>query len=154
MGSLERPNLSDHRFHVSSTENLHSTTTQERPSHRQQRETQDPFILRSSPSPHHTFPPPALIPNQPAPWQLGRHSQYILGARNDQKSSPLSGQHIYGNTEWDDPGRWNSERVHHQVNQMEEAGLRDVEEELHRGLKARQVKPTLDSERAGPLTPL
>lgn len=118
------------------TETLHSPTApQRRPSHRQEpSETHIPFL--STPSRRHAVPPPAFIPDKPAPWQLGRHSYYFPGTEDDQQSPTLSGQPH-------SPG-YLDVHVQHQVNAFEVEEVHNVEdnveEELHRRLKARQVR--------------
>lgn len=136
MDGWANPNPSDHGYLPSPTEPLHSTTVQQRPSHHQeQSEAQIP--VASTPLPRHTVPPPASQPNKPAPWQLGRHSQYIPGTSYDQRSSNPS---VDGFPEVHGGGRWDPVRVQHQVSATEEGKMHDVEEELHRRLKARQVR--------------
>lgn len=132
---------------MNSQENANRTETSRsatrRPSHRQElSETQFPSV--SNPSPRHAVPPPAFIPDTPAPWQLGRHSYYIPGTEHDQQSSPLSGQPSPGHLGVNDGGKWDTVHVQHQVNAFEEEGVHHVkgsvdEEELRRRLKARQV---------------
>lgn len=90
-------------------------------------------------SPRHSVSPPAAVPNKPAPWQLGRHSHYTYSTEYDQLSPRLSVQPIVGSVQGDSDAKWNTEDQH-QMNKTDEEGIRNVEEELHRGLKARQVR--------------
>ena len=64
----------------------------------------------------------------------------------DLDDQPVQGGGGGGGERWD-------VRVQHQVNEYEH-GVRDVEEELHRRLKARQVRLLSVLERAGRQTPL
>jgi len=127
---------SDPRHPISLPEIMHSTTTQRRPSHRQE--------LSETQIPRHTIPPPASVPNLPAPWQLGRHSYYIPGTRHDQQLPTLSGQPGPGHLEGDGGEMWQNVHVQHQMNASGEQPVHNVEdnveEELHRRLKARQVR--------------
>lgn len=130
MNTWGRPNLSSPRYSVSEPETLPSTTNQRQPPRQQQLETQIPFV--SNPELHDTaLSPSSVVSNKPALWQLGRHSQYIPGTGYDQHSTSLSGQ----------PGRGGIGHARDRMEKFDEAGLRDVEEELHRGLQARQVGP-------------
>ena len=131
MDGWEKPKSSDGRYPASPTETLPPVTAQRRPSrHLKQSETQ----------PRHTIPPPAFLPNTPAPWQLGRHSQYLTDTAHDQQSPNPSVQPIGGSPEGDAGGNWGTVRIQRQVNEFEEGRVVDVEEELHRRLKARQVR--------------
>jgi len=103
---------------------------------REQSETQIPFV--SNTELHDTIPDsPDLVSNEPALWQLGRHSYYLSSTGYDQQSTGLAGQPVL---EGDGQGPGHAQ---HQVSKLDEAGLRDVEEELHRGLQARQVRVQL-----------
>jgi len=127
---------------VSESSFLVPATTQRQPPPQGRSETQIPFV--SSTEPHDTPPPsPDVLSNQPALWQLGRHSHYISSTGYNQESTSLSGQPVSGSTEGDDYGRARRSHARLQVNRADEAGLRDVEEELHRGLQARQVRMQL-----------
>ena len=119
-----------------------SPTTQKWPYHRQkQSDTNTPFISGEKSSKHHAIPPPAAVANTPAPWQLGRHSNYIPGTGYYQSPPfPTSVQPIFGSAEGDGDENWDPERVQHHLKNIDEAGIRDVEEELHRALQARQVR--------------
>jgi hypothetical protein len=139
MDSWGRSNLSSLRDAVSSSSSLAPTSIQRQPSLQEQSETQIPFV--SSTEPHDTTPPsPDVVSNEPALWQLGRHSYYKPSNEYDQQPKSLSGQPVFGFTEGDGHGRASPGHPHPQVNKVDEAGLRDVEEELHRGLQARQVR--------------
>jgi hypothetical protein len=125
----------------SSKSSAKSSADQKRPYHRQEHsETKSPVISNTTPSPQHAIPPPPLIPNTPAPWQLGRHSQYISRTGYYQHPPRSGVQPILGSAEGYGDGKWGPERVQHQLMNDDEAGLRDVEEELHRALQARQVR--------------
>jgi hypothetical protein len=124
MDNWGRSNPGDRHNYVS------STNPQQQPFHLQE---------QSNTSPHHTIPPPAFVSNTPALWQLGRHSLYIPSTPHDQQLSTLSEKPILSYSEGDGNGQWDPERVQRQLNRFDEADLRDVEEELHRGLRARQV---------------
>lgn len=138
MDGWGKPNPSDRRHPTSPTETLHPVTAQQRPSrYQEQSETQIPFV--STPSPHHTIPPPVLL-NTPALWQLGRHSQYTPSTAYYQRSPNPSVQPDHGSPELDGDGISDPVRVQHQVNEYEEGKVHDVEKELHRRLKARQVR--------------
>jgi len=88
-------------------------------------------------------PSPAFLPNQPALWQLGRHSWYTAG---DDKPPQFSGAH----EDRTPPSAVKSftrpasdqtdvKQLPYESVDANEAQLRDVEEELHRGSKARQI---------------
>jgi len=133
-------------YHVSPTATLNSTTAQKRQyPHQEQPTTQYPYISGKEP-PHHTAPPPATIPNTPAPWQLGRHSHYTSSTEYDQKPLHPNLPPILGSAEGDGGGKRDTAPVPHLMSRIDEEGLRDVEEELHRGLKARQVRLLSGSE--------
>src|SRR5258708_8716082 len=140
MNSLGRENR---RQYASETEtsNSNSTTTQPQPFHSQgQSETQIPFVLNTASLPHVITPatPFVLGPEQPAPWQLGRHSQYVPDTIHGQQPSNLNGQHALGHAVEDH--RLDPEYVIHQVSGYNEAEKSNVEKDLHRGLQARQVR--------------
>lgn len=144
MDGWGKPKPSNGQYPTPPTETSHPVTAQRLPSrHQKQSETQ----------PRHTIPPPASLPNTPAPWQLGRHSQYLTGTAHDQQSPNSSVQPIDGSPEGDAGGNWGTIRVQRQVNEFEEGRVVDVEEELHRRLKARQVR-LLSFLSGGHLTPL
>ena len=127
-----RSNPHDHR-HVPETNSFHSPTIQRQPSLRDQErsETQIPFMSSTESPLYQTFPVPA-VSTRPPVWQLGRHSQIKSGTDYDQKLPGYSGG--------DESGKWDFERVQHQVDKFDESKLVDVEGDLHRGLKARQVR--------------
>jgi len=118
-----------------------SPTIQRQPSlrHQDQSDTKIPFFSSTGSPLHQTFPPP-VVSSEPPLWQLGRHSLYKPSTGHDQKSSTISGQPIFGYSEGDNYGRWDFERVQHQVDKFDESKLIDVEGDLQRGLKARQVR--------------
>lgn len=124
---------SDLHDRVSETINFHSPTIQRQPSlrHQEQSESQIPFVSSTGSPPHHTIPVP-VVSSAPPLWQLGRHSQIKSGTDHDQKS--------YGYPGGDESGNWDFERVQHQVDKFDESKLVDVEGDLQRGLKARQVR--------------
>lgn len=135
MDSWGRPNPNDHR-HVSETNSLPSPTTpttQRQPSlrHQDQSESQLPFVSNPGSPLHHTIPIP-VTSSEPPLWQLGRHSTYKSATSHSQRSP--------GFPEEGDFGKWDFERVQHQVNKFDESKLVDVEGDLQRGLKARQVR--------------
>jgi len=137
MDSWDRPNQSSLRDAAPSSPSLSRTTIQRHPSLQGQSETQIPFV--SSTEPHDTQPPsPDVASNEPALWQLGRHSYYAPNTGYNQQSTSLGGDPAIGFTEKNGHGRGGPE-----MNKVDEAGLRDVEEELHRGLQARQVRMQL-----------
>jgi hypothetical protein len=141
MDSWAGSNPGDRRHHASETETLHSVTTPQLPAHGQgQLEAQIPSISSTSRPPRHTMSPPPVVQseNEPALWQLGRHSQYLGSTEHDQKSPPSTGQSVVGYAEGD--GKWDFERVQHRVDKQVEAGIQNVEADLHRALKARQVR--------------
>ena len=152
MDSWGGPNPSDRRHHVSETDSLPSPTTttiHRQPSlqqslRREQSETLIPFVSSTATPPYPTSPrsppPPAASKNEPALWQLGRHSIYKSSIGHDQPSPTLKGQFIYSDPEGDGAGKWNFDRVQHQVDKFDESKLIDVEGDLQRGLKARQVR--------------
>lgn len=80
-----------------------------------------------------------MFSNEPALWQLGRHSYFVPRTGHDQQSTSPSERAVFGFTERDGHGRGGPGYGEPQVDKANEAGLRDVEEELHRGLQARQV---------------
>jgi hypothetical protein len=125
-------NLNDRR-HVSDTNSLPSPTIQRQPSfrHQEQSETQFPYVSSTGSPLHHTIPVP-VVPSEPPLWQLGRHSIYKPSIGNDQQPP--------GYPEGGDYGKWDTERVQHQVDKFDESKLVDVEGDLQRGLKARQVR--------------
>lgn len=133
-GTLTSPTLT--------TDSSKSPTTQKWPYHHQkQSDTNTPFISGQTPPQHHAIPPPAAVTNTPAPWQLGRHSQYISSTGYYQSPPfPTGIQPIFGSAEEDGDKNWDPERVQHHLINTNEAGIRDVEEELHRALQARQVR--------------
>lgn len=134
MDSWGRPNPNDHRLFVSETDSRPSPPIQRQPSLRQQQsEAQIPLHVT-------TPPPPAVSTNEPALWQLGRHDQYKYSTGHDQQSSTFSGKPTFGYPEGDGFGPWDFERVQHQVDKFDDSKLVDVEGDLHRGLKARQVR--------------
>lgn len=145
MDNWPSPNPSDHRrLYTSDTEGVPSPPIQRHPSLRQQHS--DPQIpwassVTSSPAmrPPHTTPPPPAFSNEPALWQLGRHSQYKSDPGHDQHSSTPNGKFVFSPPEGDPYGKWDFERVQHQVDRFDESKLIDVEGDLQRGLKARQV---------------
>jgi len=56
------------------------------------------------------------------------------------KSPTVHDQQLPGYTGGGDYGKRDFERVQHQVDKFDESKLIDVEGDLHRGLKARQVR--------------
>jgi len=108
----------------------------------QQSEAQIPFVSSTAPPLPVTTPPPpfAVSSKEPALWQLGRHDQYKYSTGHDQQSSTFSGKPTFGYPEGDGFGPWDFERVQHQVDKFDDSKLVDVEGDLHRGLKARQVR--------------
>jgi len=134
MDSIGRPNPVGGHKYDSSTRTLYYTTAQQQPSHHQEQfGMQTPSTSLTTPSHHHSIPLPASIPNMPAPWQLGRHSRYIPSTGYGQQFPGPSEQSVTGYMGWDGDRKWDPEHVQHQMNKMDE-------EELHRGLKARQVR--------------
>jgi len=114
--------------------------------HQEQLVVQSPLVSRASSLSSPPAPAPAFFPNQPALWQLGRHSWYASG---DDKSQRLSNAHedrsprsatTFFTRAADD--KKDVEEAPYELGGTSEAQLRDVEEELHRGLKARQVRRT------------
>ena len=150
MDSWSSPNPSDNRrLYGSETDSFSSPAIQRHPSLRQQQsDPQFPLVpITASPPPHHahTTPPPPVFSNEPALWQLGRHSQYKSDIGHEQQTPTPNGKYIFGSPEGDTFGKWDfgrleHERVQHQVDRFDESKLIDVEGDLQRGLKARQVR--------------
>ena len=130
------PNPNSPRISVSESETVPPATIQRQQPLGGQSETQMPLFL--STEAHDTVPPSPDALNEPALWQLGRHSYYMSSTGYHQQSTSLSGQPAADFTEGEGYGG-GPRYPPHQVNKVDEAGLRDVEEELHRGLQARQV---------------
>lgn len=127
------PNTNSFRVSVAESDSLPAATLQ-----RQPLETQIPLALHTEP--YDDIPTsPDTISNEPALWQLGRHSYYRSSTGFDPQPTNFSEQPVVGFTKGDSHGLGPG-RAPHQLNKVDEAGLRDVEEELHRGLQARQVK--------------
>lgn len=139
MDGWGRPNSLDRRHLSGSSHSLHVALHQEQPDAQY---LASPSSSLSRP----LVPAPAFNPNQPALWQLGRHSWYTSG---DDKNQPMSDTRedrspsipptIF--TQAADYQR-DVKQVSYDLGGPNEAQLRDVEEELHRGLKARQVRHT------------
>ena len=144
MDGWGKPKPNDGKYPTPPMETPHPVTAQRRPSrHKKQSEKQ----------PRHAILPPAFLPNTPAPWQLGRHSRYITGTAHHQQSPNPSVQPIGVSPEWDAGGTSGTVRVQRQVDNFEEERVVDVEAELHRRLRARQVR-LLSFLSSGRLTPL
>ena len=132
-----RPNPNSPRVSVSESETVPPATIQGQPPMHGQSETQIPFV--SSTEAHGTLPPSPDASNEPALWQLGRHSYYKSSTGYHQHSTSFSGQLVVDFTEGNGYGGGPRYPPHQVNSKVDEAGLRDVEEELHRGLQARQV---------------
>ena len=146
MEDWSRPNPLDSRFHGSgSSHSLHTATQNRRGEHHQERlDAQFPLGSPASSLSSPPAPSPAFLPNQPALWQLGRHSWYIPGDDKPphfsdayEERTPPSAAKFFPRAPSDQK---DGRRVPSEFPDTNEAQLRDVEEELHRGLKARQVR--------------
>lgn len=136
MDGLGRPNPFDRSHTSESSHSLHTA--------HHQADAQSIFVSPASSLSRPLEPSPAFIPNQPALWQLGRHSWYTSG---DDKNQPLSDTHEDHSpssrpTFFTQAADYQKDvkQVSYDLGGTNEAQLRDVEEELHRGLKARQVR--------------
>ena len=157
MDSWGRPiPTDDRRFYPSETDDFPSPSLQRQPSLRQQQldPAQIPFVVSSPTSPqYHTTPPPPAFSNEPALWQLGRHSLYKPDAAHDKPSPTPNEKFLFATPAAETFRNWDFERVQHQVDRFDESKLIDVEGDLRRGLKARQVRSPLGPSRAALLTP-
>lgn len=138
--------------HISgSSHSLHAANHDRQGEHHQEQSNVQtpPLVSPTSSLSRPLAPAPAFIPNQPAIWQLGRHSWYAPGDDKTQSindtlhedRSPSSAPTFF--TQAVDYPR-DVKEVSYNLGGDNEAQLRDVEEELHRGLKARQVRHTIE----------
>jgi hypothetical protein len=88
----------------------------------------------------HLAPAPTFLPNQPALWQLGWHPIYTPGDEHTRGSTDAHEDSSNPPTTQAADHQKDVKQVSHDLGDTNEAQLRDVEEELHRGLKARQVR--------------
>jgi hypothetical protein len=144
MEGRARPNPFEPSYISGSSHSLHAANhDRQREHHQEQSNVQSPLASRASSLSRPPAPAPAFIPNQPALWQLGRHSLYTSGDDykyfNDahEDRSPSSPPTFF--TQASDYQK-DVKQVSYDLGGRNEAQLRDVEEELHRGLKARQVR--------------
>lgn len=138
MDGLGRPNPFERSHTSGSSHSLHAAH------HQEQSDAQSLLVSPASSLSRPLVPAQAFIPNQPALWQLGRHSWYTS---RDDKDQPLGDTHEDSSpsnrptffTQATDYQK-DVKQVSYDLGGTNEAQLRDVEEELHRGLKARQVR--------------
>lgn len=139
MDGWGRPNPLDRRHASGSSHSLHVA-------HHQEQSDVQSLVSPASSLSRPLAPAATFNPNQPALWQLGRHSWYTSRDDNNQPlndthedRSPSSPTTIF--TQAADYQK-DVKQVSYDLGGTNEAQLRDVEEELHRGLKARQVRHT------------
>ena len=144
MDSWDRPNAFDLRTHVSESRHAANLNRQEE----YHQEQSDVLVSRASSLPPRA-PAPVFLPNQPALWQLGRHSWYKYG--EDEPQHPSDGYESSASPNVPtfftraDAYPYDVKQVPYGIEDTTEAHLRDVEAELHRGLKARQVRDASNS---------
>jgi len=136
-----RPSAFDPRHLPRSGQSLHATNPDRQEEHHQEQSgVPSPLVSPTSSVSRSLAPAPAVIPHQPALWQLGRHSRYASGDDNTQSVNDTHEDRSPSSPTTD--FQKDVKQVPFDLEGTNEAQLRDVEEELHRGLMARQVRHT------------